>query len=63
MHLTLHHAEQENRELLDGNRSIYSFDDLIVLKGLNSPAVLLEAAVAVNRQEELVAESPGRPRT
>jgi N-acetylmuramoyl-L-alanine amidase len=57
MHFTLHHVEQENRELFDESRGIYRFDDLIVLKGFNGPAVLLEAAVVVNRQEELVADS------
>jgi N-acetylmuramoyl-L-alanine amidase len=57
MHFTLHHVEQENRELLDRSRGIYRFDDLVVLKGFDGPAILLEAAVVVNRQEELVAES------
>jgi N-acetylmuramoyl-L-alanine amidase len=63
MHITLHHAEPiagEHRDLLDATRGIYSFDELIVLEGVQAPAVLLEAAVVVNRDEELVADS--RPR-
>jgi N-acetylmuramoyl-L-alanine amidase len=63
LHFTLHHAEPiegENRELLDPKRGIYRFDDLIVLKGFRGPAVLLEAAVVVNRDEELVAASGER---
>jgi N-acetylmuramoyl-L-alanine amidase len=57
MHFTLHHVKQEGRELFDESRGIYRFDDLVVLKGFKGPAVLLEAAVVVNRQEELVADS------
>jgi N-acetylmuramoyl-L-alanine amidase len=63
MHFTLHHAEPiegENRALLDPKRGIYRFDDLIVLKGFHGPAVLLEAAVVINRDEELVAASEQR---
>lgn len=64
MQFTLHHAEPiegENRPLLDVKRGIYRFDDLIVLKkGFNGPAVLLEAGVVVNRDEELVAASERR---
>lgn len=60
MHFTLHHAEPirgESREWLDKTRGIYRYDDLVVLKGFQGPAVLLEAAVVVNREEELVASS------
>jgi N-acetylmuramoyl-L-alanine amidase len=57
MHFTLHHVKQEKRQLFDGSRGIYKFDDLVVLKGFKGAAVLLEAAVIVNRQEELVADS------
>jgi len=54
---TLHHAEKikgENRRLLDADKGIYAFDDLIVLKTASMPAVLLECGVIVNRQEELL---------
>lgn len=49
---TLHHATQENRPVLDKEKGIYSFDDLIVLKAAKMPAVLLECGVIVNRNEE-----------
>ena len=49
---TLHHATQENRPVLDKEKGIYSFDDLVVLKTARMPAVLLECGVIVNRAEE-----------
>lgn len=52
---SLHHAEPiegENRELLDAERGIYRFDELIVLKTATMPAVLLEVGIIVNRDEE-----------
>lgn len=52
---TLHHAEAipgENRQLLNARLGIYRFDDLILLKTTTVPAVLLEAGVIVNRDEE-----------
>lgn len=58
---SLHHAEPipgENRPLLDATRGIYQFDDLIVLKTAAMPAVLVEAGVIVNRDEELRVVSP-----
>ena len=53
---TLHHAEKikgESRELIDRERGIYAFDDLIILKTAGMPAVLLECGVLVNREEEV----------
>ncbi|AUB84241.1 N-acetylmuramoyl-L-alanine amidase family protein [Candidatus Thiodictyon syntrophicum] len=52
---TLHHAEPiagEHRPLLDARLGLYRFDDLVVLKGAAMPAVLLEAGVILNRDEE-----------
>lgn len=49
---TLHHAQQENRVVIDQEKGIYLFDDLIVLKAAKVPAVLLECGVIVNREEE-----------
>ena len=46
--------------MLDKDRGIYRYDDLVVLKRFNGPAVLFEAAVVVNRDEELVADTPER---
>jgi N-acetylmuramoyl-L-alanine amidase len=57
---TLHHAENipgENRKLIDAKRGIYLYDDLIVLKNSDAPAVLLEAAVIVNPKDETRARS------
>jgi N-acetylmuramoyl-L-alanine amidase len=53
---SLHHAEPipgENRPLLDPRRGIYRFDDLVVLKTAEIPALLIEAGIIVNRQDEL----------
>ena len=57
---TLHHAETipgERREVLDKKLGIYRFDDLVVLKSARMPAVLVEAGVIVNRNEELLLRS------
>jgi N-acetylmuramoyl-L-alanine amidase len=57
---TLHHAEKikgENRKLLDKKLGIYQFDDLVVLKTAQMPAVLLECGIIVNRKEELLLNS------
>ena len=60
---SLHHAEpipHENRPILDHSRGIYAFDQLVVLRAAEAPAVLLEAGVIVNREEEWRAASPER---
>ncbi|MDC6177145.1 N-acetylmuramoyl-L-alanine amidase [Ralstonia solanacearum] len=52
---SLHHAEPikgENRPLVDSGRGIYWFDDLVVLRTAQQPAVLVEAAVIVNPAED-----------
>jgi N-acetylmuramoyl-L-alanine amidase len=57
---SLHHAEKiegEGRTLLEPELGIYLFDDLIVLKSAESPAILLEAAVIVNPKDEAKADS------
>jgi N-acetylmuramoyl-L-alanine amidase len=58
---TRHHAEPisgEGRELIDPVRGIYRFDDLVVLKSTRMPAVLFEAGLIVNRNDERLLESP-----
>jgi N-acetylmuramoyl-L-alanine amidase len=53
---TLHHAADipgERRRLLDPDLGIYRFDELVVLRTATMPAILLEAGVIVNREEEL----------
>lgn len=50
-----HHAEPvpgENRAWADQQNGVYYYDDLVVLKSANMPAVLLEAGVIVNRMQE-----------
>lgn len=58
---TDHHAEAiagENRPLVDAEKGVYRFDDLIVLKTAQTPAILLECGVIVNRDEELLLSTP-----
>ncbi len=50
-----HHAEPiagENRPLINKQLGIYQFDALVVLRTATMPAVLLEAGIIVNRNEE-----------
>ena len=52
---SLHHAAPEDGErhpLLDRELGIYQYDSLAVLRGATMPALLLELAVIVNRDEE-----------
>jgi N-acetylmuramoyl-L-alanine amidase len=48
------------RQLVDREAGVYRFDKLAVLIGTKMPAVLLEAGSIINRDEELVMESPER---
>ena len=55
-----HHGEPikgENRPLLDPRLGIYQFDDLVVLKNANAPALLLEAGVIINPDEDNLVQS------
>jgi N-acetylmuramoyl-L-alanine amidase len=45
------------RELLDIEAGVYRYDELIVLKMTQMPAVLLESGSIINREEELVMAS------
>ncbi len=66
LHPTPHHAENiqgENREWADKENGVYFYDDLIVLKTAAMPAVLLEAGVIVNKEEELAVQQPERRNT
>jgi N-acetylmuramoyl-L-alanine amidase len=56
-----HHSEAirgENRPILDGERGIYEYDDLIVLKTALMPAALVECGVIVNREQDLLLRQP-----
>ena len=58
---SLHHAEPipgENRPLADAPNGVYYFDDLVVLKTAASPAVLVEAGIILNRDDERVLGEP-----
>jgi N-acetylmuramoyl-L-alanine amidase len=60
-----HHAERiagESREWADRNAGVYYFDNLAVLKTAKTPAVLLEAGVIVNRDDERTLQEPAMRR-
>jgi N-acetylmuramoyl-L-alanine amidase len=59
-HYTLPIMKTRRRTLVDVAAGVYRFDQLIMLKGTSMPAVLLEAGSIINRDEELVMESPER---
>src|SRR4029077_13352434 len=53
---SLYHADPipgENKPFADKRNGVHYYDNLIVLKTARSPAMLLEAGVIVNRDEEL----------
>ncbi len=57
---TLHHAEPiagEHRPVLDEDKGIHRFDDLLIVKNAKMPAILVECGVIVNRQEEVLLSS------
>lgn len=60
---TRHHTADlpgERRELVDDAVGVYRYDGLAVLAGAHMPAVLVEAGVIVNRDEELALSGPQR---
>jgi len=57
---SLYHADPipgENKPFADRRNGVHYYDNLIVLKTARTPAVLLEAGVIVNRDEELKLQS------
>ncbi len=59
---TLHHNEPikgENRKFVDKDLGLYDFPLLAVLRRTAIPAVLIEAGLIVNRQEELKLSTDG----
>jgi N-acetylmuramoyl-L-alanine amidase len=61
---TPHYVEKfmgsRRRILVDAEAGVYRYDQLIVLRTTRMPAVLLEAGLIINRDEELVLASPER---
>lgn len=58
---SLHHSENitgENRKLVNQRRGIYEYDDLIILRKSEMPAILFECGIIVNRIEENKLTSP-----
>ena len=58
---SLYHAtpiKGENRPLIDTRLGIHRFDDLVVLKTAPMPAVLVEAGVIANPDEEPRLQNP-----
>jgi N-acetylmuramoyl-L-alanine amidase len=53
---TLHHAEKfsgGDKDLIDRTRGIYKYNNLVVLKTTNMPAVLFECGIIKNEYEEI----------
>ncbi len=50
---TLHHANRGNKVLVDRTKGIYSFNNLVVLKSADIPAVLFECGIIKSSLEEV----------
>ncbi|MFL6797989.1 MAG: N-acetylmuramoyl-L-alanine amidase [Xanthobacteraceae bacterium] len=64
LHYTPHYTEKfmgsRKRILVDAEAGVYRYDQLIVLRTTRMPAVLLEAGLIINRDEELELNSVDR---
>jgi N-acetylmuramoyl-L-alanine amidase len=56
-HYTESFMRRHRRELLDAEVGVYRYDQLVVLRETDMPAVLLEAGSIINRDEELLMNS------
>ena len=59
-HYTRRDMGSRRRQLVDAGAGVYRFDRLFVLRKTNMPAVLLEAASIINRNEEPLGFDPRR---
>jgi N-acetylmuramoyl-L-alanine amidase len=59
-HYTEEFMARYRRKLVDVDAGVYRYDRLKVLKGTQMPAVLLEAGSIINRDEEILMNSPER---
>jgi N-acetylmuramoyl-L-alanine amidase len=50
---TLHHANRGNKVLVDSHKGIYTFNNLVVLKSADIPAVLFECGIIKSSVEEV----------
>jgi len=50
---TLHHANRGNKVLVDRTKGIYTFNNLVVLKSADIPAVLFECGIIKSSLEEV----------
>lgn len=63
LQFTPQHAEDiptARLPLVDAELGVYRYDNLVVLKDVDMPAVLFEAGLIINRKDELVLASPER---
>ena len=59
-HYTERYMGHRQRLLVDAQAGVYRYDELLVLRDTDMPAVLLEAGSIINREEELRMGSVGR---
>jgi N-acetylmuramoyl-L-alanine amidase len=59
-HYTEAYMGGRRRELVDADAGVYRFDQLHVLRTTRMPAVLFEAGMIINREEELLLAAPER---
>jgi N-acetylmuramoyl-L-alanine amidase len=59
-HYTEDFMGNRKRQLVDLDAGVYRYDALLVLKHTHMPAVLLEAGMIVNREDELALAAPER---
>jgi N-acetylmuramoyl-L-alanine amidase len=59
-HYTKEFMGRYQHQLVDSNVGLYRYDQLVVLRETKMPAILLEAGSIINRNEEILMNSPER---